>query len=158
MFSKIKTWPVGGLLLASLVGGCMINTTPTPSGVVVVNNAGSGTAQQVGVRPMIRGAESGVRQKIGSVYAVDLDCSSLTPTSLKVVKSPQHGNLAIENGEEFIEYAKDNVRAPCNGKKAPARVLYYTSEPGFVGTDALAVEGITTNGFITHYEYQINVR
>jgi hypothetical protein len=43
-------------------------------------------------------------------------------------------------------------------KKVPAELLYYTSNPGFVGTDFVAVETVFQDGSLYRREYTISVK
>jgi hypothetical protein len=106
----------------------------------------------------VRGALSGARQKIESFYNVNPDCTTGGYPTLKVAKAALHGHVEIEQGTAFAEYPKDNIRASCNGRNVPATVVYYTSEPAYVGSDSVAFERIGVSGGYGYHEYTINVR
>jgi hypothetical protein len=127
---------------------------------VVVNDrqADVTTAHQAKDAPQVRGALSGQRQLIASFYATGPDCTSLGYPTLKVAKPPQHGQVSVEEGTALAGFGKNDVRNVCNGKSVPATVIYYTSEPGFIGTDVAAFERIGVAGAYGYHDYTINVR
>jgi hypothetical protein len=106
----------------------------------------------------VRGAISGQKQLIASFYATAPDCTSLGYPTLKLAKPPQHGQVSIEQGTAFAAFERNEPRSVCNGRKVPATVIYYTSEPGFIGTDSVAFERIGVAGAYGYHTYTINVR
>jgi hypothetical protein len=109
-------------------------------------------------KPIIRGALSGQRQILASFYATALDCTSLGYPTLKVAKAPKHGEVSVEQGTAVADFEKNDARNVCNGKSVPATVIYYTSEPGFIGTDSAEFERIGVRGAYGYHIYTINVR
>jgi hypothetical protein len=116
------------------------------------------TARQATEAPQVRGALGGQRQLIVSFYATAPDCTSLGYPTLKVAKPPQHGQVSVEQGTALANFGKDDARSVCNGKSVPATVIYYTSEPGFIGADSVAFERIGVAGAYGYHVYTINVR
>jgi len=106
----------------------------------------------------VRGALSGQKQLIASFYAVASNCTSAGYPTLKLAKPPQHGQVSVEQGTEIATFGRDDPRRPCNGEEFPATTLYYTSEPGFVGTDSVAFDRIGVRGAYGYHVYTINVR
>lgn len=135
-----------GLGLAS----CVINQPPTPP------NQPQSPPTEAG--PKVRGALSGAKQQIAEFYFVNPDCTSGGYPTLKVAKQPQHGQISIEQGTAYAEFTRDKAFAACNGKKVPATLVYYTSEPGFVGSDEVALDRIGVLGAYGYHDYTINVR
>ncbi len=105
-----------------------------------------------------RGALSGAKQQIAQFTFVNPDCVTGGYPTLKVAKPPQHGQITIEEGTAYPEFAKDNVRSACNSKKVPSTLVFYTSEPGYVGSDSVALDRIGVLGAYGYHEYTINVR
>jgi hypothetical protein len=126
--------------------------------VINTNNPGAVTAQQATRTPIIRGAISGQRQILASFYATASDCTSLGYPTLKVAKAPKHGEVSVEQGTALADFAKDDARNVCNGRSVPATIIYYTSEPGFIGTDSVEFERIGVRGAYGYHIYSINVR
>jgi hypothetical protein len=116
------------------------------------------TVREATETPQVRGALSGQRQIIVSFYATASDCTSLGYPTLKVAKAAQHGRVSVEQGTALADFAKDDARRICKGKSVPATVIYYTSEPGFIGTDSVAFERIGVAGAYGYHVYTINVR
>src|ERR1700689_3193930 len=126
--------------------------------VVNTNNPGPAAARQTAGIPVLRGALSGQRQIIASFYATAPDCTSLGYPTLKVAKAPKHGKVSVEQGTALADFQKDDPRSVCNGKSVPATVIYYTSEPGFIGNDSAEFERIGVRGAYGYHIYTINVR
>jgi hypothetical protein len=126
--------------------------------VINSNNPAATTARQATEKPMIRGALSGQRQIIASFYATASDCTSLGYPTLKVAKAPKHGEVSVEQGTALADFGKDDARNICNGRSVPATVIYYTSEPGFIGTDSAEFERIGVRGAYGYHIFSINVR
>jgi len=132
-----------------ILAGCITINDQTPR---------SAEAQSGMPTSMIRGALSGKRQLIASFYATAPDCTSLGYPTLKVAKPPQHGQVFVEQGTAFADFASDNPRHICNGKEVPATVIYYTSENGYIGADAVKFERIGIAGAYQVHDFTINVR
>jgi hypothetical protein len=116
------------------------------------------TVRETTETPKIRGALSAQRQIIASFYAAASDCTSLGYPTLKVAKTAQHGRVSVEQGMALADFGKDDARSICNGKSVPATVIYYTSEPGFIGADSVAFDRIGVAGAYGYHVYTINVR
>jgi hypothetical protein len=137
-----------------------VASTLTLASCIVINsnNPAATTARQPTETPMIRGALSGQRQILDSFYATAPDCTSLGYPTLKVAKAPTHGEVSVEQGTALASFGKDDARNICNGRSVPATVIYYTSEPGFIGTDSAEFERIGVRGAYGYHIFSINVR
>jgi hypothetical protein len=147
---------------------CLAITACSNSTQVIVPNVSQQAAPQGAPRPaqnqpapnppIVKGAESGKKQILTSISAVDPDCASQGYAAVTVVKAPQNGQVTSEKGEAFPTFAKDNVRSVCDTKKLPATMLYYTSNPGFTGMDSSVVEVLFPDGVIRRLNFAISVR
>ncbi len=126
--------------------------------VVNTNKPEAKTARQATDAPIVRGALSGQRQILVSFYATASDCTSLGYPTIKVAKAPQRGEVSIEQGTALADFGKDDARNVCNGRSVPATVIYYTSVPGFIGTDSVEFERIGVRGAYGYHVYTIKVR
>jgi hypothetical protein len=126
--------------------------------VINTSNPGATPAPQATANPIIRGALTGQRQILASFYATASDCTSLGYPTLKVAKAPKHGEVSVEQGTALADFEKDDARRVCNGTSVPATVIYYTSEPGFIGTDSVEFERIGVRGAYGYHIYIIKVR
>jgi len=135
-----------------------------PAACIAASFAMSSCAQPPQSKPVsepnqqVRGEVSGVKQQIAEFYFVNSDCTSGGYPVLKVAKLPQHGQVSVEQGTAYADFKKDDSRAACNGKKMPATLIFYTSEPGFIGSDTVAFDRIGVLGAYGYHEYTINVR
>jgi hypothetical protein len=131
------------------LASCVVINTNSPSAITAPQSTGT---------PELRGALSGQRQLLVSFYATGSDCTSLGYPTLKVAKAPKHGEVSVEQGIALADFGKDDARSVCNGQTVPATVIYYTSEPGFVGADSVEFERIGVRGAYGYHIYTINVR
>ncbi|MBI3444211.1 MAG: hypothetical protein HY055_02320 [Magnetospirillum sp.] len=138
----------GGLLLAS----CTQALIPPTMADEVGKTAPSVTDSYV------RGAVSGAKQYIRNYLSINPDCSSMGNAKVIVVTEPEHGQVILESGETYPDFAKDNVRARCNDRKVPAALVFYQSEGGFVGTDRIVLDTVMPSGMFYRHEFTINVR
>jgi hypothetical protein len=115
-------------------------------------------ARQATDAPQARGALSGQRQLIFTIYASAPDCASLGYPTMKIAKPPQHGQVSVEQGTALASFGRGDARSACNGKNVPATAIYYTSEPGFVGADSVAFDRIGVAGAFGYHAFIINVR
>ena len=106
-----------------LVGGCTSEGTQT-----------AGTA-----KPIIRGVHTGEKTKVGFYYTIFPTCESEGYTEITVVKAPKHGRVSSDQGQDYPNFARDNVRWECNRKLVPSTQVFYQSDAGFQGKDAFSI-------------------
>jgi hypothetical protein len=75
-----------------------------------------------------------------------------------VIEQPVGGKVAIVQGTAFPEFGKDNIRSACNTKRVPARLLRYTGNAGYKGSDTVGLEIVWQNGEFWKRLYVIDVR
>ena len=144
-------FPNHRLLSAACIAAGFALTSCAQTGQQPPKTAGENT-------PQVRGAVSGVKQQIAQFSFVNPDCVTGGYPTLKIAKQPQHGQISIEQGAAYPEFAKDDVRYSCNSKKVPSTLIFYTSEPGYTGSDTVAFDRIGVLGAYGYHEYTINVR
>lgn len=144
-------------LATCLVGtGCSSSTnqvmvTPGPQQVALQRPA-------VVRQPAPKSAESGKKQLMGSAVSINPDCSAAGEPVVTIVKPPTNGRMTAEKGETYPSFVKENPRSACNSKKVPATNIYYTSNPGFTGTEYATVEVLFPQGNIDRGDLIITVR
>jgi hypothetical protein len=89
---------------------------------------------------IVRGVDSSTRQVVDNYYSVEPDCSNPGYPEIKVLRLPGHGTIAVENGEAYPNFSKDNVRYDCNKKKVATTQVMYESVAGFHGTDSFTIQ------------------
>jgi hypothetical protein len=107
---------------------------------------------------LIRGAASGEKQKMGRFIGLNPDCTATGVPKVTFVTPPAHGTMTVEQGEDYPNFPKDNVRSVCNTRKVPAVLLYYQSTPGYTGNDIAVLEVVFPSGNLRHQTYTITVR
>lgn len=106
---------------------------------------------------VVRGVDSGARQVVDSYYSVEPDCSNPGYPEIKILRMPGHGTVAVENGEVYPNFSKDNVRYDCNKKKVAGTQLLYESVGAFHGKDSFTIQVRYSNSNIRLFTYNIDV-
>ncbi|WFU02636.1 hypothetical protein QA648_02290 [Rhizobium sp. CB3171] len=73
-------------------------------------------------------AISGKKTALGMVASVKRDCTFDAYPYTGIIKQPSHGKVRVK-------YDKDSDAYVCSGKPVEGTTVYYTSDPGFTGTD-----------------------
>jgi hypothetical protein len=148
----MRSWITTALVL--VLSGCVINNPPAAPPAPA-----PAAAPAAGPRSFSesRGVVTGTKQKIGFMYSINPDCSSIGYATIRVVTPPLHGATTFEQGSDFTTFAKDNQRYECNLKKSPGVLIYYQSEPGFVGKDTVVLNVLLASGNLQIYTYNITV-
>jgi hypothetical protein len=107
---------------------------------------------------LTRFVPSGEPRTIGFFTALNPDCTSNGPVVIRLLVPPDNGEVALEQGEMFTSYARENVRAPCNLKRSPGATVTYKSRPEFKGEDAFRCLIMYPDGFATEMTYNVLVR
>lgn len=147
-------------LIFALVGfgiaACGNSTTQ-----VLVANQNPAAAQRPVANPnapVLKGAESGKKQILGTASSTLPDCTTDGYPTVTIVRKPQNGLAEAEKTDAYPTFPKDNVRSACNSKKVPGVGFYYTSNPGFVGTDYASFELLYPDGNLRTLNFSISVR
>ncbi len=129
---------------------------------------GDGTSRQATIcdrgRPAAAGARAQAggpreqRLRIGFLYNIEPDCSSVPFADVRVVDAPRHGSVAIEPGTGFPNYDKGSSRFECNQQRTDGTALWYRSDTEYTGPDALTVEISYADGRKTSLRYAIEVK
>ena len=104
-----------------------------------------------------RSALSGTRQRVGYYAMRNPDC---TMAGLAVVRTeipPTHGTVVAAEGEGYTNYPQSNQRYACNATKTPLIEVFYTSVPGYRGSDEFVVHAIFPDGSARMDKYTISV-
>jgi len=92
------------------------------------------------------------------LYDIEADCSSKGETAVRILAQPAHGTLAVENGQGFTSYAKDNQRYECNTRKTDGTFVFYEPKSDYTGTDSMALYIIYPSGGAQTRHYSIEVK
>jgi len=99
----------------------------------------------------------GSKTKLNFYVALNADCSSIGDSTIRIVDPPSHGSVAVEQGTDYPEFASNNQRFECNKHEAPGTIVYYTSAPGYVGSDSVKIESISANGFSRTDTFELKI-
>lgn len=108
--------------------------------------------------PLLRGAHSGEKAKIGYYYSIEPNCESSGLPEIRVTKAPAHGVASTGPGDDYPTYPKDNVRHDCNVRLLPSTRLFYQSNSNFRGRDTLEIDVLFPGGYLYTEVYLVEVR
>jgi len=131
----------------------------TYMGAFLLLSSCADTAVSPALKPsfIVRGVDSGARQVIDNYYSVNPDCGNEGYPEIKVMQVPTHGTVAVENGDTYSSFTKDNVRYECNKKKVASSQLFYQSSPGFHGKDSFTIQVRFVNSNLRLITYNVDV-
>jgi hypothetical protein len=101
-------------------------------------------------------ALSGERTKMSQSYNLNPDCSLLSLPSEKITRPPLHGSIEVVKGRIFSHY-KSLPLSKCNSRAVEGIVEYYTSKPGYAGTDSYKARISYGNGRIDDVTVNVSV-
>ena len=78
--------------------------------------------------------------------ALNLDCSSMGDTVIRVTTPPQHGTAWVSRGVGHSTYPTSNPRNVCNVRRTPQTQLSYKPAKNYVGDDLISLEMIFPDG------------
>ncbi|WP_342359712.1 hypothetical protein [Terrarubrum flagellatum] len=90
--------------------------------------------------------------------SVGPDCTSLGYATVTLASAPRGGTIGFRREGEFPTFAATHPRFKCNSRKVEGVGVYYTPNPGFVGTDSFAVEVIWPEGSPSIEDFTVQVR
>ena len=91
-------------------------------------------------------------------YQVDTGCRSLGPITIRIVKPPAHGRVAVLSSKIYPNFPKSDNHSVCNRTLVDGQLIQYTPEPGFAGTDEFLVDIIYASGHSRTGPFRISVR
>jgi hypothetical protein len=115
-------------------------------------------AAAVQVVELTRVVASDQNVRLDFLYSLNPDCSSMGFTTVRILKQPQHGTIAVGNGTGFTNFPKDNQRYECNKLRSNGAVIAYDPESGYVGVDSISIEAIYASGSSQKRSYAIEVK
>jgi hypothetical protein len=106
-----------------------------------------------------RNVGSGKKTHITGASLVKPDCTFATFPYTGIVKQPAHGKVEVEHGPVAATFPKGSNAYICSGKTVQGNNIFYTSNPGFVGTDQFTVRltGLNTDGTVQDGTFVVHV-
>lgn len=86
------------------------------------------------------------RQRLDFGYSLNPDCSVVGQAVMKVKSQPMHGTLSSEPAMDFPNFAKDNIRSPCNTARVQGLGVFYSPAQDYTGSDQLVFDLVFPNG------------
>ena len=106
---------------------------------------------------LARAAAAEQRSRLDFLFDLAPDCSSAGKPVVRVLEQPQHGTLAIENGQAFTDFPQDDRRAACNTKQSDGTLVFYQPSADYRGADSitLSVTSSVTGTLKRHYAIDV---
>ena len=106
---------------------------------------------------LTRAATAEQKSRLDFLSDLQPDCSSAEKLEVRVLEQPQHGTLAIENGQAFTEFPQDDRRAACNARQSDGRLVFYQPDADYRGADSitLSVTSPVTGDLKRHYAIDV---
>lgn len=98
---------------------------------------------------------TGEKTKLGQTWHVDKDCSFVGYLPTHVIEQPKHGRFQLVHESVFPN--EKGALAKCRTVKVQGMVGYYTSEPGYIGSDKIVVRSPSGNGRVDEIIMNVNV-
>lgn len=136
-------------MAALLAWGCTPPPTQPPQSASVQP---SGTSNHI-----VRSAFAGTRQRVGYYAELNPDCSSAGIPAVRTEELPTHGNVVTAQGEAYTSYPSSSQRYSCNTIKTRMIEVFYTSVPGYRGSDEFVLRTIFSDGMARTDKYTVNV-
>jgi hypothetical protein len=108
--------------------------------------------------PFRRTVFTGNEMLMGVFNTLASDCSATVRPDVRIVTPPANGLVRFDGIVAAVERQPGDVRAMCNGKRAISVGIFYKSNKGFVGADAVVLEIDFKQGFVGRFTYDIEVR
>lgn len=70
------------------------------------------------------------------------DCAAAVAPKIALIRSPQHGQIAMENTVQTIS----DATSPCNGQQVPATGVVFIPAAGYVGQDHFRYKWMKPDG------------
>lgn len=101
----------------------------------------------------------GTKTKITGASIVKQDCTFAALPYTGIIKPPAHGKVDVEHGPVAAKFAKESPAFVCSGRPVQGNNIFYTPNPGFVGTDQFTVRltGLNTDGKVQDATFVLHV-
>jgi hypothetical protein len=135
----------------------LVRETILLSLVAVVIGATLGGCQTTGfaISPV---AVSGMTLRLVHVGELHEDCTPSGEVVVRILKTADHGAVASRAGEGYTNYPQSNPRNQCNYKPTPGVNVFYTSPPGYMGSDSVVLDVFYPGGTERQYTFNVNVK
>lgn len=106
----------------------------------------------------LTGAPSGKTQKIDRYFSINENCSTIGRAEVTITSQPANGTVSLVRGSDYPNFPMSNPRSDCNTRTVPALLVYYRSNPGYVGNDSFSYDVIYGSGRFISVTKSIAVR
>jgi hypothetical protein len=119
---------------------------------------GLGGATQAQTEERHRDALSGQAVLVNNESEWNSRCQWIGNPSYDFVQNPSHGSISTRQEVKIIKSCQAGGFCECLGRQITGLAVYYTSQPGFHGRDALKYTSKFNNGDVLDHNITIEVR
>jgi hypothetical protein len=146
---------------AGAVGYALLQSKPIVSGFPVIAPNTPAASSKITAAPpleLTRVAMPEQKLQLDFFYLIQLDCSSVGRSSVKIIEQPQHGTLSIENGKAFTDFSETDLRHGCNSRQSDGTLAFYQPNPDYRGADSVTLSVTLPLGAARTRHYSIDVK
>jgi hypothetical protein len=101
---------------------------------------------------------SGESRQVGRYYSVHEDCTPYGDVTVRVVKQPSNGTVAIKDGDVYTGFATTNPRYVCNSRPVKGKQVWYTAHDGLIGADSFSLQVIFPDGKESLVDFSVAIK
>jgi hypothetical protein len=141
------------------VGSALVQTKPTMLGLpTVASNTPAAASKIATTTELVRVATPDHKLQLDFFYLVQVDCSSVGRTSVKIIEQPQHGKLSIETGKASTDFPAGDQRRACNDRQSDGTFAFYEPNSDYHGADSVTLSIAPPLGAARTQHYSIQVK
>lgn len=141
--------------LSSLFAACLLLTACISHQQATIG-PGSAPAQS-SLRTFNKTVPADATTTVEGLFYPNPDCTS-RPSTIHITQQPVHGTAAVVQRDDYPNYPPANPRSACNKTKMQGSFVEYTPQPGFTGSDFMAVELFSDTGQAREEKLSITVK
>jgi hypothetical protein len=140
-------------------GAALVQTKPTMAGLPArAPDAPPASSKISTTAELARVATTEHKLQLDFFYLVQVDCSSVGRTSVKIIEQPQHGTLSIEDGKASADFPASDQRHACNGRQSDGTFAFYEPNSDYRGADSVTLSITPPLGAARTQHYSIEVK
>jgi hypothetical protein len=97
-------------------------------------------------KPVSNFVRAGSTTPIANFYNINADCMPRGEYAVRIGLAPRHGRVEIVRGTTFPNFPDSDIRHLCDLHSVPTVQAIYTPNAGYVGSDMVIFESITSDG------------
>jgi hypothetical protein len=146
---------------ATGVGYALLQSKPIVAGLPVIAPNTPAASSKIPPAPPLelsRVATPEQKLQLDFFHLIQLDCSSVGRSIVKIIEPPQHGTLSIENGKAFTDFPQTDLRYGCNSRQSDGTLAFYQPNADYHGADSVTLSVTLPLGAARTRHYSIDVK